>query len=64
MSLRRNLSRLRAQQGLTQEQLAAKLGVSGAYISLLESGKKANPSLGLLHKVARVFNIPLGDLLA
>ena len=63
-SLSRNLSRLRTQQGITQEQLAGKLGVSGAYISMLESGKKANPSLGLLQKLARAFKVAIGDLFA
>ncbi len=63
MNLHRNLSRLRTQQGITQEQLAAKLGVSGAYISMLENGKKANPSLGLLHKLARALKVPIGHLL-
>jgi len=64
MGLRQNLSRLRMQQGFTQEQLAAKLGVSGAYISMLEAGKKTNPSLGLVRKLARIFKVPIGDLLA
>jgi len=64
MGLRQNLNRLRTQQGFTQEQLAAKLGVSGAYISMLESGKKTNPSLGLVHKLARILKVPIGDLLA
>ena len=64
MGLRKNLSQLRAERRLTQEQLGRKIGVSGAYISLLESGGKTNPSLGLLVKLARALKVQLGDLLA
>ncbi len=39
--------RLRVEQGMTQTQLGDLVGVSGAYISQIENGKKApSPALG------------------
>lgn len=55
------LKLLRRYQGLNQESLAEKLGVSRSYISELESGNRT-PSLDLLGRYADVFNIPISSL--
>ena len=52
---------LREAHELSQRELAAALGVSDVYISLLESGKK-RPSARLLDKLATYFRIKEGVL--
>src|SRR3972149_1802234 len=47
---------LRESEGLTQEEIAVKAGVSKEFISMVESGKR-NPSLDVLSKIASVFSI-------
>ncbi|NMM62062.1 helix-turn-helix transcriptional regulator [Clostridium sp. P21] len=57
------LKKLRLKENLTQEQLGKKIGVSGAYIQQLEKGKKDNPSLDILNKIAETLKIPVNKLL-
>jgi transcriptional regulator with XRE-family HTH domain len=57
------LSKMRKERGLTQEQLGSKVGVSYAYISMLESGSKKNPSLDLLKRLAKALKVTVGELL-
>ena len=57
------LKKLRNQRGLTQEDLGKRVGVSYAYISMLESGAKKNPSLALLKRLAKALGVPVTDLL-
>jgi transcriptional regulator with XRE-family HTH domain len=57
------LKKLRMEAGLTQEELAKKGGVTYAYISMLESGAKTNPSLALLKKLAKALKVKVGELL-
>ena len=47
---------LRTVEGLSQEDLAEKLGISRAYLSQVENGKQ--PGLNLLKKAAKAFNVP------
>ena len=42
---------LRAARGLTQQQQADALGVSKAYISALETGRRGKPSLPLVDQI-------------
>ena len=49
---------LRAQQGLSQADLAARLGVSRQTVNALEVGKY-DPSLPLAFKLARLFGLPI-----
>lgn len=56
------LKKERESRGLTQEELAKKLDVSKATISLYESGDRY-PSLDVLHKIAEVLEIPLSAIL-
>src|SRR3972149_7348841 len=46
---------LRESEGLTQEEVAVKVGVSKEFISMIESSKR-NPSLDVLSKIASVFS--------
>ncbi len=52
------LRELREQQGITQEDLAARVNVSRQTIISLEKGKY-NPSIGLAYSLARVFKLPI-----
>lgn len=57
------LKRLREAKGLTQEQLARKVGVSQGYLAHLESGGRTNPSLPLLRRLAKALKVKVGELL-
>jgi len=56
--LRNRLRELRELMGLTQEDLAARVGVSRQTIISLER-EKYNPSIILAHRLARVFALPI-----
>lgn len=51
----------RAMKGLTQEQLADKIGVSRQTVIAIESDKYL-PSLGLAFKIARLFKVKVEDI--
>jgi transcriptional regulator with XRE-family HTH domain len=55
--------RLRRQQDLTQEQLARRSGIQQGHISQIESGVRANPSAGIVKKLARALGVPVTELL-
>jgi transcriptional regulator with XRE-family HTH domain len=57
------LRKLRGAQGLTMAELAKKARVTDAYIAQLETGKKTNPSLDVLKRLARALGVPVGELL-
>ena len=54
---------LREQAKLTQLQLAKKAKVTEAYISMIESGARRNPSLPTLKRLAKALGVPVGELL-
>ena len=54
---------LRQAKGLSQRALAARVGVTAAYITMLERGKKTNPSLPTLRKLAKALGVPVTELL-
>ncbi|MGG7517909.1 helix-turn-helix domain-containing protein [Allorhizobium undicola] len=49
--------RLREEKGVTQKQMAKAIGVSPAYLSALEHGRRGRPSFDLLQRIAGYFNI-------
>ena len=49
--------------GLTREQLAEKAKVTTAYVSMLEAGKRKNPSLPVLRRLAKELGVPVTELL-
>jgi transcriptional regulator with XRE-family HTH domain len=57
------IKRLRQAKGLSQRALAARVGVTAAYITMLERGKKINPSLPTLRKLAKALGVPMTELL-
>ena len=50
--MRTNISQFRKELGLTQEELAAKVGVARQTIIALEQGRY-NPSLGLAYSITK-----------
>ena len=54
---------LREAKGLSQTDLAKKVGVAQSYIAMLESGDKKNPSLAILKRLARALDVDAGRLL-
>lgn len=48
---------LRRKKGVSQKQMAAAIGVSAAYLSALEHGKRGAPSFDFLQRVAGYFNV-------
>jgi transcriptional regulator with XRE-family HTH domain len=48
---------LRAQRGMTLSQMAAQLGVSPAYLSALEHGKRGRPPFALMQGIIHVLGV-------
>jgi transcriptional regulator with XRE-family HTH domain len=59
----KRIKKLREARGLTQAELADKVGVTQVYISSLESGARKNPSLELLRKLAKALKTDVAELL-
>ena len=57
-----SLQRHRKDKDVSQEQLAATVGVNRTYISLVEQGKR-NPTIKFLYRVAKALNVPSSKLL-
>ena len=57
----KNLKFLRVQQGMTQKQLAEKLGLKQAAIGAYEE-ERATPPLTSLLDIMKIFNVNLDDL--
>jgi len=57
------LRALREKKGLTQDQLAKRAEVTQAYLAMLETGVKKNPSLEVLKRLAKVLRVSVDDLL-
>ena len=56
--MKNRIRELRARSGLTQDELATKVGVRRETIVFLEKGKY-NPSLKLAHDVSKTFGLPI-----
>lgn len=54
--LQEKIKKLRKQRGLSQYELAEKLGIHGGHISRLENGK-FKPSIELLKKLTEIFEV-------
>lgn len=59
--MKNRIEERRKAQGMTQQQLAALLGVSRQTIISLESGKY-NPSILLAHRIAQTFGVQIEDI--
>jgi transcriptional regulator with XRE-family HTH domain len=51
------LRELRTRKGVSQRDMAAAIGVSPAYLSALEHGRRGKPSFDFLQRVAGYFNV-------
>lgn len=61
-AFRMKLTRLRKQRGLTLLALAKRIGTSEAYVHMLESGVRTNPSLRTLEKLAKALKVKVSQL--
>lgn len=57
------LKALRKESGYTLREVEGISGVSNAYLSQLENGKIKNPSLSVLHKLSKAYEISYGLLM-
>ncbi len=48
---------LRAERGVTQKEMADALGVSSAYLSALEHGRRGRPTFMLVEQIIGYFNV-------
>jgi len=51
------MRRLRAERGVTLKEMAEAVGVSAAYLSALEHGKRGRPGWHLIQRILAYFNI-------
>ncbi len=56
-----NLQNIRRDQGLSQEELAARSSIHQSYLSDIERGRR-NPSLLVLDRIAKALNVEIEDL--
>jgi len=61
--MKTRMKELRTKRGMTQDELARKVGVRRETIVFLEKGKY-NPSLRLAHKVAKVLKSSIENVFA
>ncbi|TIL63716.1 MAG: helix-turn-helix transcriptional regulator [Mesorhizobium sp.] len=59
----KNVKRCRTAAGLTQHELAARMGLDRAYVSGLEMGKR-NPTVIMLWRIAEAIGVRPVDLLS
>ncbi len=62
MNIGYNIRRLRNEKGMTQEQLASRMGVTSAAVSKWESGQSL-PDITLVMPLARVFEVTTDELM-
>ena len=62
-TLRALLGKLREAKGWSQKALAKKSGVTDAYIAMIETGKRKNPSVPVLRRLAKALGVPVTELL-
>lgn len=55
------LRALRRERGVSQKDMAAAIGVSAAYLSALEHGRRGAPTWALLQKIIGYFNVIWDD---
>lgn len=61
--LDRVLRTLRERKGLSQRALAERVGVTPAYITMLERGARKNPTVDTLKRIAKALGVSVGELL-
>ncbi len=61
MNLGRSIKMCRTNQGLSQGDLASRIGMSVSYISLIEQGKR-DPAFSTIEEVASALGVPVSLL--
>ena len=59
MGLGETIKEIREKRNMSKAELARLIEVSPAYITMIENGKKKNPSMNILNKIALVLLLPL-----
>lgn len=57
----KKVQRHRKKTGMSQEEVAHKVGISRAYMGYIEQGRNV-PSLEILEKIAKAIKVKLSDL--
>lgn len=57
-----SIQRLRKARGISQEELADKIGISRTHMGHIEQGRR-KPSLAILEKIAYVLHVRVKDLI-
>ncbi len=60
-TLGKRIQKLRKTTGLTQEEVAEKIGISRAYMGYIEQGRYS-ASIEVLEKIAKVLKVKMADL--
>lgn len=63
MNYARAIRIARAARGMSQKQLAMRANLKPSYVSLLESGKRDNPTMKTIEALARALDVPIDVLL-
>lgn len=61
MNLGRSIKLCRTNRGLSQDELAQKVGLSASYISLIEKGDR-DPAMSTVEKIAMALGVPISLL--
>ena len=56
------LKKARKSLGLTQAQVAEKVGISSNYYSMIERGERENPGSNIMSKIAKMLNLKPSDV--
>lgn len=59
----KNMKRLRAEQGISQDRLSKLADLSLNTVVTVESGANENPTIDTLKKIARALNVSVDELL-
>lgn len=62
-NLGRKLRQLRKEQNITQEELAEKVGLDPRTVLEIEAGKRENPTVKTLNKIAEALGVKLSEIL-
>ncbi len=58
-----NIKRIRAKQGITQDDLAKKTGIKYSTLAKIEGDFVKKPGVQMIAKIAKVLGVPMEDLL-
>ncbi len=50
------------EKNISYSEIASKIGYSAAYVQMLAKGKRKNPSIKVLKKLASVLEVPIDNL--